>query len=731
VEAALNSTAKASPSGLNRFLGQIAAFSLSEKMKFAIKASLSLVLAYLIAFSQGWDNASTAVTTIMLIAATGSLGDSVMKGVLRVIGTLIGAVIGMFLIALFPQERELYLLTASVIVTVILYFARAYKGDMTIFLLSAITLMMMFQEGEIDDVFLYGIDKTFMTVFGIAVYTVVGLFLWPVSTKDDSIDQAAALTQAQQALFAQRDAKREERIARHHAVLQAQQALTQTLGRINNSSEENFSRRQWASVLHDYKEITQCLTLLAYHDKTPFADDLPSYVPNFKQLEREISQLLEAVEHAWNHAEEITIPDPFTPRFDYQHINTLSELERASLSSTIEEMGRLHAHLRDLSMKLNAYNSPQPTRFPIRKEAHEESRFLWFDMEHLKGSIVTFLIFWSGALIWIYLNPPGGFLIVSLATGLSVITAFTPVKPSLLIIIFSLAFIFATLMYILVLPHISYSWELALFIFLYGFIGFYFINPQISIFFLLGMVTLNLTNEMYYAFDLFLLVLLLFYAFLFLLLFFYYLPFSTKPEHLFLTMKNRLFSLSANLLEHNRNRILGQHSLWDSIAAAYARHHLMNTVKQMQLWASQIDEKYFHTIDKQKLLAFTQTCESFAYLLQTMYRNDRNYLKNPLIRDFLMQNRVYALIPLLKTYAKGISPEAIDERWKDKKNIIKQMEARLKAFDKNRNNTDYTQEQIMHFYTSVSLHKSVWEVLFEYNEQMAALDLEVLEQSRF
>jgi uncharacterized membrane protein YccC len=232
--------------------------TLSDKMKFAIKASLSLVLAYLIPFSQGWNNATTAVTTIMLIAATGSLGDSVMKGVLRVIGTVIGAVIGMVLIALFPQDRELYLLSASLVVTIMLYFARAYKGDMTIFLLGAITLMMMFQNGEVDYIFLYGLEKTYMTVFGIVVYTLVGLFLWPVSTRDDALEEAASLTKTQQALFDARDAGREERTQEHQQMLQAQQALTQILGRINSSSEEGFSRTQWSSVLYDFEPLCLC-----------------------------------------------------------------------------------------------------------------------------------------------------------------------------------------------------------------------------------------------------------------------------------------------------------------------------------------------------------------------------------------------------------------------------------------------------------------------------------------
>jgi len=731
VEAAAGTAHNHTSKGIHRFLSALAHFKLSDKFKFAVKASLSLALVYLIAFSQGWNNATTAATTIMIIAATGSLGDSVMKGLLRIIGTLFGAVVGMVLIGIFPQDRELYLLTASVIVTILLYFARAYKGDMTIFLLTAITLMTIFKNGEVDDVFLYGVDKTFMTVFGIAVYTMVGVFLWPVSTKDDSIELAASLTEAQKELFHASDTDRESRMQKHQKVLQAQQALIQTLGRINSSAEEGFSRRQWESVLKDYKQITQHLTLLSYHDKNDFIDTLEHYLPNISQLKKEIDHLFEALTRAWNRHETITIPDTFHLKLDHQYMGKLSELERASLSSIISDMEKIHTHLRSLASKLNTLNSPQPTRFPIEKDLHKESRFFWFDVEHLKASLVTFLIFWTGSLLWIYFNPPGGFMLVSLAAGLSVITAFTPVRPSLMIIIFTLAFLFAALMYILVLPHLSYGWELGIFILLYGFIGFYFINLQISIFFLLGLTTLNISNQMYYAFDLFLLTLMLFYAFLFLLLLFYYLPFSTKPEHMFLTMKDRLFRYAATLLEHNRNRIAGKSSLVESIAAAYAKHHLMSTVKKMQLWASQIDTKYFDTIEKEKLLKFTKNCEIFTYLLQTMYNHDRTNRQNPLVRDFLTQNSEYALVPLLHTYAQRISPENVDEKWKNREELMERLEAKLQAFEQKKSDSAYTQEQIMHFYTTISLHKNVWNALFECSKEMVDIDFKVLENSRF
>jgi len=704
-------------------------FKLSDKLKFAIKASLSLVLVYAISFSQGWDSTTTAATTIMLIAAIGSVGDSVMKGMLRVIGTVIGAVIGMVLIGLFPQDRMLYLVLLSVLVTLSLYFARAYKGDMTVFMLTAITMMLMFKNGEVDDVFLYGVNKTFMTVFGIAVYTLVGVLLWPVSLKDESTDDAKALTEKQATLFnICLEDKESNKAAEQEMMVQAQK-LTQSAARAS-SIENAFTRSQWASVLRDYQHIGNILTLLSYQRTSDFPKPLSSYISNYPKLESEIEDLFTALVKAWEEEETIAIPETFEARFNEKEVLSLSQLQRATLSSILSETDKLHALLRKLAYKLNALNSPRPTRFKEEPEA-ENSRFIWLDPEHLKGSLITFLVFWTAVFLWITVNPPGGFYIVALATGLSIITTFSPVKPSLLMIVFTLSFLFATAMYVLVLPNLYYGWELGLFLFIYGFIGFYIVNPKIAIFFLLGIATFNINNQMYYAFDGFLLTLFVFYAFLSLLLFFYYLPFSTKPEHLFLVMKKRFFSFAGVLIQYKWDHINGRLTLLQRFRAWYAITHMINTVKNMQLWASQIDEKYFSETEKATLLQFTKECEIFANLLLIMYHDGSKERENPLIKAYLSQAEEAPMSRLMHYYHKGHSAKEAAEKWKDTDSVIHRIEQNLTDFFESQDLPGYSSKDVLGFYENVSMHKNTWRAFFSCQKLMTEIDFNVLKESRF
>ena len=403
-------------------------FRVSEKLKFALKVSFSLMLAYMIPMAMGWEQANVAAMTVMFIAGSGTLRNSFNMGVIRVIGTIIGATLGMTLIAVFPQERMAYLSSLSLLMSVISYLYYAYQGDKTVIMLTGVTTMMIYISGP-EDAFIYGMDRTYMTIFGIIVYTLVGVLIWPQKDEGKS------------------------------------------------------------SVIQD-----------------------------------------------------------------------------------------------------------------------ETKRFIWLDPEYFKATLQLFLVFWFSVVFWILLNPPGGFLVVVLASALGLVTSFSPIKPGLLIVLFSIGFIFAALMYVLVLPNLMYAWELGLFLFAYTFIAFYFINAKISIFFLLGMFLLGIKNTMSYNFDVFLMILLTFYIFLMILMFFYNFPFSSKPEHLFSLAKDRFLSHAQSL--ENLEKLPNEYFKGKKIA--YHKAHMLICSKKLLLWGSKIDTQYFNNVFKEQIQVFCYECERYT-----------------------------------------------------------------------------------------------------------------------
>lgn len=723
----MSSVKKIEQSFLAYIFDALSVFSFSDKLKFSIKVSLSMALAYLIPLSQGWSQASTAAITVMLIAAMGSVGESVIKGAMRVLGTIIGAVIGMTLIALFPQERILYLVTLSIIVAIPLYLVRAYKGDPSIFMLTAMTMMLVFKNGEVDDVFIYGLDKTYMTIFGIMVYTIVGVFLWPVNIEDTTRENALKLIEAQTRIFLDRHASKEKRETSLALVVENEAQLEKSTMDTNSAA---INMQQWHSIIYTNKNINEYLTLLSMHDKEAYTDNLDMYVSNYTLLESEITRLFEQIRLSWEKEQQIDITEEIALKYQTGKIKALSHIERASLITTMQDMQKLYKELRTLATKLNRIHSPLPTFFDI-ENLPDNKRFIWGDIEHLKGVLVTFIIFWTATFFWIQFNPSGGFMIVALATGLSVLTTFTPIKPSMLIVVFSISFIFATFMYVAILPNLHYGWELGLFIFIYSFVSFHFINPKMTIFFLIGLFTFNIANTMYYDFGIFLLVLLMFYLFLILLHIFYYIPFSTKPEYLFIVMKNRFFYLTQKMLERGRKEQQGKVSWFVTLSAKYSEIHLMSTVEKMQLWANDVNVKYFDTIDKEKLFAFTKESEKFAYLVELLYHRDLMMKHNPLIRILGKNYTLPYLSDLLGEYAKGKNINEVDNFWKDTQQTVHAVEAYLSGVLEGIDFELYSKKDIAELYENISLRKNVWLSLLNCQKMMKELDFNALKVSRF
>ena len=407
---------------------------LSAKTKAAIRNGLAFMLAFFIPLAMNWSTqAATAAITVAVIASTSvDSSNAFYKGILRTLGTLLGAAIGMALIALFPQERALYLLTLSVTVSLFLYLARVYKGDNTLFFLAIFAMLMVFKNGEVDSVFLYGVERTAMTLFGVVVYTLVWVFLWP-----------------------------EKRGA--------------------------------------------------------------------KSPEERVRALM---------------------------------------------------------------------------------RFDWGDPEHIKGVAAGFLVFWSATAFWIFFNPPLGFMIVALATALSALTLFSPVTPKMLLIAFTIGFVFATLSYIFVLPHLHYGWQLALFLFLYAFSAHRLLPPPVAMNVLIATGTFHLQSTAFFHFGLFLNILLVLYGYLFILLFFYYIPFSSRPEALFRAAKERFDAITARLAEGKPPRTPLQR-----LRRRYDCARVVPTAAAMKLWASRLDAGYYG-LDEEALARWIEACEAAADALR-------------------------------------------------------------------------------------------------------------------
>ena len=82
---------------------------LSGKVKEAIKTALAITVAYGIALQMDWDKPKWAGFAVAFVSLA-TVGQSLNKAALRMLGTLMGTFVALTLIGLFCQERWLFIL---------------------------------------------------------------------------------------------------------------------------------------------------------------------------------------------------------------------------------------------------------------------------------------------------------------------------------------------------------------------------------------------------------------------------------------------------------------------------------------------------------------------------------------------------------------------------------------------------------------------------------------------
>jgi len=86
---------------------------LSRKAKESIKVALAMSISYGISLSQDWDRPYWAGFAVAMVSLA-SIGQSMNKAALRMVGTLVAVVVSLTFIALFAQDRWAFILTVSV-----------------------------------------------------------------------------------------------------------------------------------------------------------------------------------------------------------------------------------------------------------------------------------------------------------------------------------------------------------------------------------------------------------------------------------------------------------------------------------------------------------------------------------------------------------------------------------------------------------------------------------------
>lgn len=153
---------------------------------FVFKAALALFVATWLALWLQLEKPSTTMITVVLLMHPQS-GMVLAKSFYRAIGTLAGSVFGVLLLALFPQQRELFLLSLSLWVALCAGGATLYRNFMSYgFALAGYTaaIVTLPAIGNPLTVFDSAVMRVSEVLLGVIVAGVVSDMVWPARLRE-------------------------------------------------------------------------------------------------------------------------------------------------------------------------------------------------------------------------------------------------------------------------------------------------------------------------------------------------------------------------------------------------------------------------------------------------------------------------------------------------------------------------------------------------------------------
>ena len=394
------------------------------RLQEAFKFALSMVLMYWLALWMDWDLARYGALAIVLISLSTS-GASINKGVMRIIGTVIGCTVGLILVAWFSQERWNMMFALAGYLIFICYFLQTSRYPYAWFVAGFVPLVIWSDTyGAVDNSFHFAIFRLLETVSGIFIYTMVSVLLWPQTAGVQFYQQGSKyLGQLCRVLKFYQDALEGIKHDEAAAVQRKQDALfTQLQGTlsaaVNDTMVVREQKHEWMLALTSLHELTNSLALWrstseTYQQRTP-----ENKQANFKQALKTIEQRCTRIGELWQARQlpgEVSAGDDKsllqTLTLDLSLPHTITNTERGLLMNQADLLRQLDQQSQNLLIHLRVLNGLDATlTLTDTLENFPSNRPSRWDAVRLLRSLIPAFTFILGFLFWIYPTspPPSG-----------------------------------------------------------------------------------------------------------------------------------------------------------------------------------------------------------------------------------------------------------------------------------------------------------------------------------
>jgi len=661
------------------------------------------------------------------------------------LGTLLAAVVSLFLLGLFPQERWLFMTGLSTYLGFCAYMMSKNKSQYFWMVSGFVSVIICTAGPDPTRAFHLAMTRTQETGLGILVYSVVALLLWPVSSRSQFAKATDTLASTQQqilaALLKSLEGKSENETiqALRVQLLQAQAQFSHLLeAAISDTYDVWEVRQKWRRYAVSSGKLTECMERL-WESLDALKDiDAHQLVLNLNAVNAELNMRLCQVQRmlTCQLSEQKPLPMTIVPAADM--VRALPPLQRAALLSVqirFTELFQLTQTLYNIVSTLRGGDQIEE----IPEPAKTNSCFLP-DPDGLKGSFVIMLNMWLAYLAVIYIDGlPGGYGVLavtgSLALGLVSMPqlpmkfVYRPVATGLLI---------GALSYICIMPHLSSFYELSLLVFA-GVFGFCYLCSEpkqmlgkatgLSLFFTLT----TISNHQSYNFLAVTTTGLMFFAVVLLLTYSVHIPFSLRAEKVFLRLLRRYFQ-SCQFLMSRINMSSAQPQSWfQRLIYSYHLREIETLPQKISTWIPFIDPRHLPGTTPQRVQAVQTSVLALSYRIQELLEEQRIAHSLGLKQDvhLIFGDWHQVIRQEFTTLAAAPATTRVEQFRQEMSEVVKRFEERTQYLFDNTNEMQNSEEDSVRFYRLLGACRGVSEALLRYTANAAAIDWQPWQEGRF
>jgi uncharacterized membrane protein YccC len=405
---------------------------LSRRAKEATKTGLAMAIAFGIALAMDWEKPYWAGFAIAMISLS-TAGQSLNKGAMRMLGTLLAAAVALTLLALFPQDRWLLMMALSVYLAVCTYMLTGKTRQYFWFVSAFVCVIIIVTAGHsATDAFYAAVERAQETGMGILVYGLIAAFLWPQSSRSDLEDTSRKLVAVQHRLFlTYRDLMAGQGTAETSQPERMQEVrLAGLLGKALGAAEtDSYTvwevRHLWRRFRDDSTALGE--TLERWREGFPEIQelDLTRLFPRIDVFCDELEARFSAIERILAGEAPLLEPQTVSLNIELKEMRGLSHFQQAAATVTKAQLERVEELSRALFETVRDIKS---TKAPAGRQRRQsvQHRGLAIDPDRLVSVLRVIATLWVAFLIWVYIDPPGHALFVQLAVILALVFAMTP-----------------------------------------------------------------------------------------------------------------------------------------------------------------------------------------------------------------------------------------------------------------------------------------------------------------